>query len=185
MSDPRSPERWDKLGRLIELLATAESLEEAVQTIRFSARAVVGADGITIVRREGDTVHYVAEDSIAPLWAGQSFLAESCISGIAMMSRSPVVIGDVFTDPRVPHKAYEPTFVKSMAMFPVGSDEPMAAIGAYWSRAGEIDPETLELLASLARSAGKLFAILERNASGLPPLQQAVRPNGGSGGLTA
>ena len=35
-------------------------------------------------------------------------------------------------DPRIPHDAYRPTFVKSPAMVPVGP--PVAAIGCYWAR---------------------------------------------------
>jgi GAF domain-containing protein len=152
MDETDSLARWNRLREVIESLQEADSIEEIVQTIRISARMIAGADGITFVRREGDFVHYIAEDAISPLWSGQRFSIESCISGIAMLTREPVVIPDVFADPRVPHAAYEPTFVKSMAMFPVGVDEKRAAIGAYWSRAGRIDRDTIDLLASLARS---------------------------------
>ena len=160
MSDTVPLGRRKRLNELMEMLAMAESLDEAVQTIRISARMIVGADGITIVMREGDIVHYVAEDAIGRLWAGRRFPAQSCISGIAMTTRTPVVIPDVYADPRVPHEAYRPTFVKSMAMFPVGAGEPVAAIGAYWARAGEIDPETLDLLDTLTRSAATVFDTL-------------------------
>jgi GAF domain-containing protein len=121
--------RWSKLEQVIEDLKEADSIEEVVQTIRISARAIAGADGIAFVRREGDHVHYVTEDAIGPLWTGQHFPIESCISGIAMITGEPVVIPDVFADPRVPHAAYEPTFVKSMAMFPLGLNGKVAAIG--------------------------------------------------------
>ena len=157
MSDVTTLARWSRLGELMRMLNSAESIDEAVQTIRISARAIAGADGITIVLREGDRVHYVAEDAIGPLWTGQRFPADSCISGIAMMTRAPVIIPNVFLDPRVPHDAYRPTFVNSMAMFPVGVGEPVAAIGAYWSRPGEIESETIDLLATLARSAAAIF----------------------------
>lgn len=154
MNDPISIARWSRLQEVIADLADAESLDEVIQVIRISARMVAGADGITFVRREGDFVHYVAEDAIGPLWSGQSFPITSCISGIAMLARQPVIIPDVFADPRVPHRAYEPTFVKSMAMFPVGIDHMPAAIGAYWSRAGNIDEDTIDILAALAKTTG-------------------------------
>lgn len=131
-----------------------------IQLIRISARMIAGADGITFVRREGEFVHYVAEDAISPLWSGQSFPIVSCISGIAMLSCQPVIIPDVFADPRVPHQAYEPTFVKSMAMFPVGMGQMQAAIGAYWSRAGNIDVDTIDILAALAKTTSSTLDTL-------------------------
>lgn len=161
VSNISSLERWSRLGELIKMLNMAESIEEAVETIRFSARSIAGADGITIVLREDDMVHYIAEDAVGPLWTGQRFPADSCISGIAMRTGAPVVIPNVFLDDRVPHEAYRPTFVNSMAMFPVGVAEPIAAIGAYWSRPGEADGETIDLLTTLARSAAAIFDALD------------------------
>lgn len=161
MSNITSLARWGRLSEVIKDLSAATSIEHIVQIIRFSARAIASADGITVVRREGAFVHYIAEDAVSPLWASHRFPIESCVSGLAMLSRKPVIIPDVFADPRVPHYAYEPTFVKSMAMFPVGVDEPVAAIGAYWRQTGEIDAETIDLIASLARSAAAVLDNLE------------------------
>jgi GAF domain-containing protein len=154
-------ERWGRLRELIEDLRAVGSVEETVQVLRFSARVIAGADGITIVRREGEFVHYVAEDAVSPLWTGRRFPIESCVSGIAMLSRKPVIIPDISGDPRVPHYAYESTFVKSMAMFPVGIDQPRMAIGSYWRRRGDLEPETTKLLATMARSAGAVLDNLE------------------------
>ena len=161
MSNVATLARWNRLGEVIKSLTTAQSIEEAVQIIRFSARLIAGADGITIVRREGNMVHYIAEDAVGPLWTSRRFPIESCVSGLAMLARKPVIIPNVFADPRVPHYAYEPTFVKSMAMFPVGVDEPVAAIGAYWQKAGEVEQETIDLLRTLARSTAAVFDNLE------------------------
>ncbi len=152
--------RWSRLRQVIADLGDADSIEEVVQTVRISARTIAGADGITFVRREGEFVHYVAEDAIGPLWTGQRFPIQSCISGIAMLTANPVVIPDVFADPRVPHQAYEPTFVKSMAMFPIGVEEKLAAIGAYWSRTGNIDNDTIDLLATLARTTAAVLDVI-------------------------
>lgn len=174
MNDPNSSGRWSRLKEVVADVTDAESLEEVIQVIRISARAVAGADGITFVRREGDFVHYVAEDAISPLWSGQSFPINSCISGIAMLAREPVIISDVFADPRVPHQAYEPTFVKSMAMFPVGVDQMPAAIGAYWSRAGNIDDDTIAILAALAKATGTALHALGVIVTP-PALPQALR----------
>ena len=153
VSDASALERRNRLREVIGDLGLADSVDEVVQIIRISARMIAGADGITFVRREGEFVHYVAEDAIAPLWTGQRFPIGSCISGLAMLAREPITIPDVFADPRVPHAAYEPTFVKSMAMVPLGITEKHAAIGAYWNRAGKIDADTIELLSALAQAA--------------------------------
>ena len=42
---------------------------------------LVGADGATFVLRDGDCCYYVDEDAISPLWKGQRFPLEACISG--------------------------------------------------------------------------------------------------------
>lgn len=148
--------RWSRLGEVAESLRGVATIEEAVQVVRFSARLIADADGITVVRREGDFVRYTAEDAVSPLWTGQRFPIESCVSGIAMLSGKPVIIPDIIADARVPHYAYEPTFVKSMAIFPVGAT-PTTAIGAYWKHVGDIEPETISLLTALARATASVL----------------------------
>jgi hypothetical protein len=69
-----------------------------------------------------------------------------------MSNAESVVIPDVFADPRVLHEAYRATFVKSMAMVPVGSP-PFAAIGAYWASHHEATTNELEMLQAMADSA--------------------------------
>ena len=116
------------------------------------ARALVGADGITFVLRDGEFCHYVEEDAIAPLWKGQRFSIHECVSGWAMLHDTPVVIPDIYADARVPHDAYRATFVRSMAMVPVGRPA-LGAIGAYWARRREATPSEVEMLQAMADSA--------------------------------
>ena len=163
MSDAASSTQWRALVEAMGKLSAATSLDAAVEVIRSSARAIVQADGITFVRREGDMVRYVAEDAISPLWAGQRFPIEACISGIAILTKQPVVIADIYADSRVPHYAYRSTFVQSMAMFPVGLDAPIAAIGAYWSRTHMIDHDAITLMTMLARSASAVLELIDLN----------------------
>jgi response regulator RpfG family c-di-GMP phosphodiesterase len=113
----------------------------------------VGADGITFVIREGDQCYYADEDAISPLWKGQRFPVTSCISGWAMLNRQLVVIENIYADDRIPHAAYKPTFVKSLAMVPVRIDDPVAAIGAYWARQRQPTGEELRTLQRIANSA--------------------------------
>ncbi|WP_204314657.1 hypothetical protein, partial [Stenotrophomonas maltophilia] len=77
-------------------------------------------DGVTVIRREGDSVAYVAEDAMTPLLAGERFPIENCISGLAILEARPIHIPDIYDDPRVPVDAYRPTFVRSMSMYPIG-----------------------------------------------------------------
>lgn len=165
---PANTARWVHAAEAIERLAHARSLDEVVDLLRGSARRIVGADGVTVVLRDGEFCHYVAEDSKEPLWAGQRFQAEFCVSGWAMQHKETVAISDVFLDPRVPQDAYRATFVRSMLMVPVGQGQPVAAIGAYWSEVGAPTANEAALLEALSRAAstalenGRLLGSLER-----------------------
>ena len=159
--------RWTIAAEAMEALAGARSIDAIVNVLRAFARRAVGADGIAVILREGDLCHYIAEDSMAPLWAGQRFPACNCVSGWAMRHGQTVVIPDIFNDARVPVDAYERTFVRSMVMVPIGRMEATAAVGAYWSEEGEPSDNEVALLEALARAAstalenGRLFAALE------------------------
>ena len=93
------------------------------------------------------------EDAIAPLWKGSRFPAGACISGWAMMHRRTVVIEDVFSDDRIPHHLYAPTFVKSLAMVPVRETDPIGAIGAYWATNHGASTGEVEILRSIAEAS--------------------------------
>ncbi|MET0360541.1 MAG: ATP-binding protein [Sphingobium sp.] len=160
--------RWAGAAKAIESLAQARSLDEVLDILRSSARRIVGADGIAVILRDGDKCHYVAEDAREPLWAGQRFPMQFCVSGWAMMHNETAVIRDIFLDPRVPQDAYRATFVRSMLMVPIGKPEPVAAIGAYWSEAGQFGSNEITLLETLGRASstalenGRLLSSLER-----------------------
>jgi GAF domain-containing protein len=158
---PVSAERWTKLLATIDALKKADTIAEVVDLVRASARAIAAADGITIVRRIGARVHYIAEDAVSPLWTGQDFPIEQCVSGLAMLTHETILISNITLDLRVPQHLYLPTFVRSMAMFPVGIGEPIASIGLYWKRTGRIDDETVALFESLARSMGAVLYNLD------------------------
>ncbi len=113
--------RWRLLEAARDRIAVAETLETLIEVVRGTARAVCSADGVTkaFVLRDGDKCHYVEEDAIGPLWKGQRFPLETCISGWAMLNSKTVAIRDIFADDRIPHDAYRATFVKSLVMVPV------------------------------------------------------------------
>ena len=140
------------LTGVVQALSLARDLPTIQDIVRRAARRLTGADGATFVLRDGDRCFYADEDAIAPLWKGQRFPLEACISGWAMLNRRPVVIPDIYADDRIPHDAYRPTFVQSLAMMPIRSAEPLGAIGAYWATHHVPNRDELELLAALAAS---------------------------------
>ena len=129
------------------------AFERVTAIVCRAARELTGADGATFVLREGSSVRYVAEDAIAPLWKGQRFSLECCVSGWSVARAQPLVLEDVYADVRIPQAVYRSTFVKSLAMMPIGPDSPVAAIGVYWARRHKPTAYELELLASLASAA--------------------------------
>lgn len=147
----------DLLVDAIEDLSQARSVEDIAVIVRTAARRLSGADGVSVVVRDGDRCRYLDEDSIGPLWKGMSFPLSACVSGWAMMNGKTAVIADIYADPRVPHEAYRPTFVKSMVMTPVRPSDPVAAIGAYWAHEREPTEREIELLQAVARVTATAF----------------------------
>lgn len=139
-------------------LATACSLEDMVAILRGTARAIAGSDGIAVVLREGDASFYAAEDAIEPLWRGRRFPLTSCISGHAMLDDATLVIPDIESDPRVPIALYRLTSMRSLVMVPIGSPEPVAALGAYWCASVIPDDATVRRLEAVARHAAAALA---------------------------
>ena len=151
-SDAPSADALRRLVRAIRELAGAQDLAAVVEIVRHAAREVVSADGATFVLRDRDQCYYVDEDAIEPLWRGQRFPLETCISGWAMLHKQAVWIPDIYADDRIPHEAYRPTFVKSLAMTPIRTAEPLGSIGTYWADQHSATAAELEVLQALADS---------------------------------
>jgi len=152
------------LERTAALLADARSADEVVEVLRLTARRVAGSDGIAVVLRDGASCVYVAEDAIEPLWRGCRFPLDACVSGWAMLHDETVVIPDITADPRVPRPAYANKAICSLVMAPIGSPEPVAALGAYWCAMVLLDPTTLTRIDTLARQAGEALSRLRDEA---------------------
>ncbi len=145
------------LTRAAKRLAAADSVGEIVTTLREHARMIVGSDGIAVILREGDFCHYVAEDAFEPLWRGQRFPMTACVSGWAMLNNRSVIIPDLESDPRVPQEAYTRTSMRTLVMVPLGTPEPVAALGAYWCAFVEPEDSTIRRLEILAQVAATAF----------------------------
>ncbi|HET7717403.1 MAG TPA: sensor domain-containing diguanylate cyclase [Bauldia sp.] len=140
----------------VQDLSLARGLTKVQQIVRTAARELTGADGATFILNENGFCYYADEDAIAPLWKGRRFPQENCISGWVMRHREAAVISDIYADPRIPHEVYRPTFVRSLAMVPIRTNEPIGAIGNYWATQhlpGKIDLWLLQALADAASIA--------------------------------
>jgi GAF domain-containing protein len=151
VSDPTQAD----LSEAIDKLSRALRFDEVTGIVRKAARELSGADGVTFVVRDGDRCYYADESAIEPLWKGKRFVASKCISGWVMANRQAVAIPDIYADPRIPHEAYRPTFVKSMAMVPVHDPDPIAAIGAYWAEPHAPTERELSILKVLADASAR------------------------------
>jgi GAF domain-containing protein len=152
MDAKTSPAAFNRLVTAVQELSLARRLEDITSIVRYNARAIAASDGASFILRDGELCYYVDEDAIAPLWKGQRFPMTSCISGWVMLNRQPVIIPNIYSDPRIPHDAYRPTFVHSLAVVPIRTIAPIGAIGVYWSTQYTATEDELQLLAALADS---------------------------------
>jgi len=160
------------LVRATDRLAVARSLADIVSILRETARDIVGSDGIAVVLREGESCFYAAEDAIEPLWRGRRFPLAACISGWVMLNDETAIVPDIELDPRVPIAAYRTTSMRSLVMVPIGSPQPIAALGAYWCTSVIPDDGTVCRLETLAQRAATALAELRRSV-------RAERPGAG------
>jgi signal transduction histidine kinase len=140
------------LVTVVQRLSQARTLDAITAIVRRAARELTEADGATFVLREQNLCYYADEDALSPLWKGQRFPMNACVSGWAMLNRQAVIIEDIYADARIPHDAYRPTFVKSLVMMPIRTTEPIGAIGVYWASHHKAAPEEVSLLQALADS---------------------------------
>lgn len=167
LSESNLDARTRRLIAIVQELSFARTVERVHDIVKRAARELARADGATFVLRDGDQCHYVDEDAIGPLWKGKRFPMSACISGWAMLRRTPAIVDDITHDERIPIEAYRPTFVKSLAMVPIRATDPIGAIGVYWAgkhRAAEDELCLLQALAdttSLALENVALYAALD------------------------
>lgn len=152
---------YQRLLDVARELSTAHTLDSVTAIVRRAARDLTGSDGATFVLLDGPFCHYADEEAIGPLWKGQRFPAHTCISGWAMLHDEHVAIRDIYEDPRIPHDAYRPTFVKSLLMVPIRRGNPIGAIGNYWADHRDPLPIEVELTQALADLVSVTMSNLE------------------------
>lgn len=141
------------LTEAVQRLSLMPSLQTITQIVAEAARALANADGTTFVLRDGENCYYVDENAVSPLWKGRRFPIEMCVSGWCMRHREVLVIEDVYKDARIPHTVYRATFVASLCMVPIRQEDPLGAIGSYWSSGYVPTEEQIKYLQILANSA--------------------------------
>jgi two-component sensor histidine kinase len=154
-------------GMLLDMageVAAASSVPAVMSAVAWPMRAMLGAGGVSVVLRDGDHCYYAEESAIAPLWKGQRFPLESCISGWCMRERSAAVIADIYRDSRIPHDLYRATFVRSLAMVPLRRDEPIGALGVYWPQLRTPTAEEVRLIEAVGNIAGRAIEGIEAAA---------------------
>ncbi|HQQ88629.1 MAG TPA: HD domain-containing protein [Oscillospiraceae bacterium] len=143
----------ERLLHVVQRLSAAHDLNTVMDIVRHSVRDLTGSDGATFVLRENDFCYYAEEDSISPLWKGKRFPMSACVSGWSMLNKRPAIIEDIYTDPRIPLDVYKKTFVKSLVMVPIRTEDPIGSIGSYWSTRHTPTPEHIKVMQVLADTA--------------------------------
>ncbi len=156
---------------VVQRLSLARDLGTVQEIVRHVARTLTAADGATFVLRDKGQCYYADEDAIEPLWKGMRFPMEACISGWSMLHRQAAVVPDIYSDSRIPTDAYRATFVKSLAVVPIRSLDPIGAIGTYWATPHAATRQEVRLLQALADST----AVAIENVRVYSELEERVR----------
>ena len=156
---------------VVQKLSFARDLPAVQEIVRRAARRLTGADGAAFILRDGDNCYCADEDAVAPLWKGQKLAIDGSVAGWVMLQRQAAIIADISADPRVPMPVYRDTFVKSLAMVPMRSQDPVGVVGVFWAQVHAATAEEVQLLQALADTA----AVALENVRIYDELEQRVR----------
>ncbi len=141
---------WSRLIQTVQSLTGASNVERIFELVRQTARALVPCDGTMIVLREGELYRVVEEDAVRSFWKGRRLPIEGSIEGWVMRQRAAVAVPDVAADVRIAEDFFRNTSVRSLAVAPIRSHDPLGAISLYWERPHQPMPEEMDLLQALA-----------------------------------
>jgi len=154
---PRDSEQYFRsveiLLSAVQALAFTREAGQVQRIVKTAARQLARSDGACCVLREGSVAYFADEDAVTPLWKGMRIPLADCIEGWAILNRQWVQIPDVAADPRLDVSRYPSTFVRSLAVVPVRTREPVGAIGVYWAEPNVPSEDDLRLLMRLAEAA--------------------------------
>jgi diguanylate cyclase (GGDEF)-like protein len=161
----------ERLLIVSQQLSQQRHLEKAIEIVQRAAREITGADGAAFALRDNGFCYYVDEDSMAPLWKGQRFPINISVSGWVISNAQVAIIEDITQDERVNFHKYKNTFVKSMIIVPIGTENPVGAIGCYWREVHQPTAEKVKLLQFLAETT----AIAMENINQSSDLERQLR----------
>ncbi len=170
------PQSWyvsamEHLITVVQDLSRAHDINSITAIVRDAARTLTGADGPTFALRHDHPCYYADENAISPLSKGKRFPMSICISGWVMLNAQPAIIEDIYSDPRIPVEAYRPTFVRSLAMVPIRTSQPIGAIGNYWAEWHMPTEQEIHILQALADTT----SVAIQNAQLYGELQEKVK----------
>jgi signal transduction histidine kinase/DNA-binding response OmpR family regulator len=166
---------FDRLLEALRSLSLAPDLPKLATAACRAARQVTAATGASFILREGSICHCVEEDSPVPLLRGRKVPVARGIAGWVVSRGETAVIDDIGHDERVDQDVYADSYVRSLAMAPVGGPDALGAIGVYWSRRGRPAAEEVRLLRALADHAAAALQVLRR----LQASERETREQGG------
>jgi L-methionine (R)-S-oxide reductase len=79
-----------------------------------------------------------------------------------MLNDETAIVPDVALDPRVPVGPYQTKSIRSLVMAPIGSPEPVAALGSYRCAHIFIGEETVACVEAMARQAADALARIHK-----------------------
>jgi PAS domain S-box-containing protein len=139
----------------VQELASARDMPSIMAGVRSYARKLTGAEGSTFVLREADQCFYAEEDAVAPLWKNRRFPLDASIGGWVILNKQPAVVEDIRRDPRIPRDVFKGTSIKSLAMVPIRTSDPLGAVGIYWAKKYAPAEMELQLVQTLADAAAR------------------------------
>ena len=80
---------------VVPALAACRDPEAVCAVLAESTRARIGADGVTVVLRDGERCRYVEEHALGPLWKGRDFAVGECPEQAQRGKRVLLLLGQV------------------------------------------------------------------------------------------
>ncbi len=68
-------------------LSAARKMNVVTRIVSATARELTGADGATVILRDGNESYYADENAISSLWKGSRFPLNECASGWVMLNK--------------------------------------------------------------------------------------------------
>ncbi|HSN18127.1 MAG TPA: ATP-binding protein [Gammaproteobacteria bacterium] len=144
----------EHLVQVIQELPGCRDMEAVVTRLCRAARQMSGADAAVLSLKEGELCHVIGEDAVTPYWKGRRYPCKETVTGWVIEHGQPLVVDDM-DDPRVAAVSHRNSYVKSMAVVPLGKPEISGSLSALWRGRHRPTDDEVRLMGMLA-DAGTL-----------------------------